>query len=159
MNYEQIHQMRVYVDSRLNGIPLNERRRAVAVAVARAISMRLPLPSSPVSSPNVFYNTTHDGSVSEWISKINEHYQLDVSLVRDTSYMFWKLAYDLAYSRDNVFSLLDCVMMTDPERIPSRVVEAVTALKGTGAKVDEEISTMICSIAGAMAEPADVGEF
>lgn len=157
MNYDQIHQMRTYVESRLGGVPTNERRRVAAVAVGRALALRIPLPSSPVVSPNLHYNMTHDSQISEWISKINEHYQLDVSLVRDTAYMFWKLAYDLAYNREKTMSLLDCVLLTDPERLPARVVELIKQMHATGSNVDQEISTMICSVAGALCEEGEVG--
>ena len=161
MSIEHIHQLRNYADTRLNGVPLIERRRVVAVAVGRGMSTRLPLPSSPVVSPNLYYNQTYDSQISEWVSKINEYYQLDVNLVRDTAYMYWKLAYDLCYDRTRMMGLLNAFIAIHPDTVPTRIQELVNATAALKINVEEDISVMINCVTGYV-DPEiskDVGEF
>ena len=57
-----------------------QRSTLIAMAIARAIAMRLPLPSSPVSGLPMYFATTFDMQVSELISEYNEHLIIDVRL-------------------------------------------------------------------------------
>lgn len=158
MNVEKLGQLRAYADTALNGVPIFERRRVIAVAIARGLASKMPLPSSPVTSPNLYYNQTFDAQIGEWVSKINEVYQLDVNLVRDTAYMFWKLAYDLAYERTSLMPLLEAVIAIQPDRVPSRIVDTMNTLRGLGVNIEHDLNVLICTVSGCVETEADVGE-
>lgn len=124
-----------------------QRSTLIAMAIARAIAMRLPLPSSPVSGLPMYFATTFDIQVSELISEYNEHLIIDVRLARDLVYKFYKLRYDIVYTGDafgKALSIIGCHM---PELFPETVTSVLTLelSQGNPEELQEAWNNMVWS--------------
>lgn len=102
---------------------LNDAGRAglVAGALARAIAFRLPLPSSPVENLAGYYTMSHDQQVCDIIAGFNEHLIVDVRLVREQTFNFYRLRYDLVYCVQQNEAALSIIAAALPDYFPERI--------------------------------------
>lgn len=100
-----------------------QRETILATCVARAIATMLPLPSSAVNEINSHYTMTHSQTVMELVSGFNESFVLDIRVVMDLTFKFYKLRYDVCHGmRDNP-TLLSIIAQLSPDNFPPKVNE------------------------------------
>jgi hypothetical protein len=103
-----------------------ERSKLFAVALARAIAMRLPLPTAPVNSVNVHYTQNFDQEVIKLIAGFNEHLVLDVKMVMEQTFNFYRLRYDMVHDASRFSPLLPVIAAALPEYFPERICDVMT---------------------------------
>lgn len=89
--------VRYILDTYGKPVPMDKRGAFIALCLARALSVDLQLPTSPVTSIQVFYGSTVYAKVNEVVSAFNEAYVIDTKLVMDLVYKHYKLRYALVY--------------------------------------------------------------
>lgn len=94
--------IRNFTDYGGQNIPVDQKHKIIAVALARALSLHLQLPSSPVISIYTHYADKCGKFVDDMICKINESYVIDCKLVSDLTFKFYKLRYDLVFTPDTI---------------------------------------------------------
>jgi len=89
--------VRQILDRTSNEVNEADRRTLIAVAISRAISLTLTLPSSEVENLQGYYANTHEPQVEDLLSKINSQFVIDVRACLGLCYDFYKFRYDLVY--------------------------------------------------------------
>lgn len=74
-----------------------DRRTLIAIAISRAISLTLNMPSSEVENLQGYYANAHEPQVEDLLSKINSQYVIDIRTCLGLCYDFYKFRYDLIY--------------------------------------------------------------
>ena len=101
-----------------------ERKRIIAVAVGRAISIGLAMPTSEITvTPEHYYDDNHQSTVNRIVSALNEMYVLDVGLVIDTARMYFTFRYRMIYDPNMFAEFLDRCMLWSDDILPARVKE------------------------------------
>ena len=79
-----LEQLVRHIASTVTNLSQVDRKRIVAIAIGRAISLSLPLPAQALTStPEAFYDLNHVESVGNAVSKINELYPLNFTKYTD----------------------------------------------------------------------------
>lgn len=100
-----------------------KRKVLIASAIARAISISLPLPSSPVEVIYGYYANTHYQTVLAAVASINENYVIDVDTTMKLTFNFYKLRYDVLHTVDNMFGLIGIIASYSHDSMPPMVSE------------------------------------
>lgn len=113
------------LDARL--VPLPLRGKIVAFALARALAYSFQLPSSSVSSPAAYFNTTHRVEMESAVSAVNEVVVLDTGAVEDLTYKIWLLRYRIVHEMQAVDTclLIDVLVADGDGHLPVNYLEAV----------------------------------
>lgn len=79
-------------------VDASNRGRILAIAVALAVSSKLPLPSLALEvEPSNYYSTGVGMGANDYIGCFNEEIVFDVRYCRDAVRQFWLLRYSAAY--------------------------------------------------------------
>lgn len=107
------------------GVALEDRSYLLSIAFARAMSYRLPLPTSPVGNPYEFFATNHRVVTEELLGAINERVVVDIDATLDLTSRFWVFRYRLAYDANNIAmrQFIDAVVKVGSREIPPKVSE------------------------------------
>ena len=117
-----LEQLVRHIASTVTNLSQVDRKRIVAIAIGRAISLSLPLPAQALTStPEAFYDLNHVESVGNAVSKINELYTLDVSLTIDVARMYFTFRYNVVYNPKTFSQLMDRIMVWSDDILPERV--------------------------------------
>ena len=115
-------QMVRHIDSMVQNLSGADRKRIVAIAIGRAVSISLQLPSQMLTTgPEHHYDTNHVAAVNEIVSALNEIYPLDVALVIDVARMYYSFRYNLVYSPRTFANFMDRIMVWSDDILPPRV--------------------------------------
>jgi hypothetical protein len=117
-----LEQLVRHIASTVTNLSQVDRKRIVAIAIGRAISLSLPLPAQALTStPEAFYDLNHVESVGNAVSKINELYPLDVGLTIDVARMYFTFRYNVVYNPKTFSQLMDRIMVWSDDILPERV--------------------------------------
>lgn len=116
--------VRFILEQHTKAIPADKRGSFVALCIARALSIDLPLPTSPVVSIQVFYGSTCYSRVADFVAALNEHYVLDTKLVLDYVFKHYKLRYALVFEPAAISPVLAGKSLTE-ELIPGEMLDIV----------------------------------
>lgn len=118
-----LEQLVRHIASTVTNLSQVDRKRIVAIAIGRAISLSLPLPAQALTStPEAFYDLNHVESVGNAVSKINELYPLDVGLTIDASNgCILTFRYNVVYNPKTFSQLMDRIMVWSDDILPERV--------------------------------------
>lgn len=97
----------------------------VAISIARAISLDLPLPSGEVHSIDMHFAGAPGAQAAEVISAINENFIVDVQKVMTLTRQFYAMRYKLVFSPKELSRALSFVAANDPDTLPGYVVESL----------------------------------
>lgn len=115
-------QLARHIDSLVTTLPSADRKRVIAIAIGRAISISLALPSQETSiGPELHYDQSHVPTVNSIVSQLNEIYPLDVALVIDVTRMYYAFRYNLVYCPKTFSNLMDRIMVWSEDILPERV--------------------------------------
>lgn len=98
------------------------KERLVALSLARAISVQLQLPSSPVNNVFVYYASTHNDRVCGIISEINENYIVDTKFTAEMTFKLYKLRYRMVYEAQQLTRALFATYFDD-DSIPQDLLD------------------------------------
>jgi hypothetical protein len=116
--------VRFILEQHTKTIPADKRGSFIALCIARALSIDLPLPTSPVVSIQVFYGTTCYSRVADFVAALNEHYVLDTKLVLDYVFKHYKLRYALVFDPMAISAVLAGKSLTE-ELVPGNMLDIV----------------------------------
>jgi hypothetical protein len=102
--------VREILDQTTKGVPAEQRETFIALALARAVSTSLPLPSTPVTSVNVYYSSTHHAAVAELVSRINEEMVINTKLATELTFKLYKMRYDLVFNTEAIVPFLSAML-------------------------------------------------
>lgn len=103
--------------------------RALEISLSKAIADSVVMPSSPVDSPTMYYNSAAHAEVSNLLSAINDSIVFDLKLVMETARKFWMIRYSCLFPADTLYT-------ADPER-------ALIDFFGFGTVVDVDTYTFM----------------
>lgn len=92
-----------------------EKDTVLAVAIARAISVELTLPTSPVALVHSHYQMNFDKQVCDIINEFNEQMIIDTRLARDLTFKFYQLRYELVYNATAFMHYMPAVASVAPD--------------------------------------------
>lgn len=115
--------IRTYTEYGSSNIPVDQKNKIIALSIARAISVSLQLPTSPVTSIYAHYSDKCAMAVETLICKINDSYILDCKLVADLVFKFYKLRYDLVFTPDAMAKAFASIACNCPDYIPQQLLE------------------------------------
>ncbi len=124
MHLENVNlpQMIRHIDAMVSNLSGADRKRIVAIAIGRAISISLQLPSQELSVlPDHHYDVSHTEAVNRIVSEINEIYPLDVALVIDVTRMYYSFRYNMVYNPNTFAGIMDRIMVWSDDILPPRV--------------------------------------
>jgi hypothetical protein len=111
-----------HIDSMVSNISGADRKRIIAIAIGRAVSISLQLPAQELTvDPNHHYDTTHTEAVNRIVSQLNEIYSLDVALVIDVARMYYSFRYNMVYNPLVFANLMDRIMVWSDDILPPRI--------------------------------------
>ena len=111
-----------HIDSMVTNLSGLDRKRIIAIAIGRAISISLALPAQELSvSPEHHYDTSHVEAVNRIVSQLNEIYPLDVPLIIDVTRIYYSFRYNMVYNPRTFAGLMDRIMVWSDDILPSRV--------------------------------------
>lgn len=84
--------------------PHEQKQKIFEYAIAQALALRLPIPTSEVANFARYYADTHHAYVSTEISRINEIKVVDVRFMIDLVSKLYKHRYKLVYAPLDAFS-------------------------------------------------------
>lgn len=115
-------QMVRHIDSMTGNLGGADRKRIVAIAIGRAVSIKLPLPAQELSvTPDHYYDQHCTEFVNRTVSELNEIYPLDVALVIDVARMYFSFRYNMVYNPATFAGLMDRIMVWSDDILPPRV--------------------------------------
>lgn len=124
MHLENVNlpQMIRHIDSMVSNLSGADRKRIVAIAIGRAVSISLQLPTQELSVlPDHHYDQAHTEAVNRVVSQINEIYPLDVALVIDVARMYYSFRYNMVYNPTVFANIMDRIMVWSDDILPPRV--------------------------------------
>lgn len=106
-------------------VQLADRGFVLAIAVARAVAYRLPVPSSPVDNAQTYFKHTHLADVEQMLSEVNEQVVLNIDVATNLISGMWLFKYRLVYDCQNkaVRTFLDALIKTGTRELPPQVSE------------------------------------
>lgn len=104
---------------------LEERNTFVMASVARAVSLELQVPPSPVDNPELHFVDTHSQIVGAKVAAINEEYIVDTDYLFDLIRQFYLLRYSLVHDARNASRAFSAAAMQAPDKIPAIVVTSL----------------------------------
>jgi len=104
----------------------DQRNTLIAMGIARAISMRLQLPTSPVPSIAMHFANSFDAAISKYVSEYNEYLILDVRLTTALIFQFYKFRYNLVFDCDAMGVALTKMGTAFPDIFPEKVTTVMT---------------------------------
>lgn len=118
-----------------------ERVNFITCSLARAISLELQLPTSPVASADVHFYDTHSTAVMQKISAINESYIVDVDTIFRAVKGFYLLRYSMVFEARDCSRVFSAVAIQSPDKIPPIMVD--TLQKFNSAEVEEQFNILV----------------
>lgn len=128
-------EVRWILDTYAKGIPIDKRGTFIAVNMARALSMEAQLPSSPVESIQIFYGNSVYSMVTDFLSRFNELYVVDVKQVLDYTFKFYKLRYQMVYEPTAIvpmmlgINVIDEIVAKDILEVTNGSTECIEAMR------------------------------
>lgn len=121
-NTANIPAMLRHIDQTMSNLAPADKKRIIAISVGRALAVKLPLPSSIVSTSVEFYfKENHTETINRNISVINEVYPLDITLVIDVACMYYAFRYNMVYCPETFAEIMDRLMVWNVDVLPERV--------------------------------------
>lgn len=97
---------------------LEERNTFVMASIARALSLDLQLPTSPLDGPEMHFIDAHALAVGARVAAINEEYIIDTTYLFDLVRQFYLLRYSLVHDARNSSRVFSVAAMQAPDKIP-----------------------------------------
>lgn len=104
-----------------NTLDNQDRAKLVAVAIARAIALRLPLPTSPVGNLRTYYALNFDQMVIDVVAGFNESMIIDTNETLTQTFNFYRLRYDMVFESQSFGTLLPAMASTLTEYFPESI--------------------------------------
>ena len=124
-----------------------DKSRLISIAIARALSIYFPLPSSAVPSVGVHFTRTFSTPLQEILDKINEALVIDKRGIIDMTAKFYEFRYNLVHKPEEFITALPALALAMSEYFPQdtvRVMEAETKrLRNDQGIVDTQNRTYI----------------
>jgi hypothetical protein len=79
----------------------------VAMSIALGLGSILPIPTTPVEVPRVYFNENCASTILTYVSEVNERMIIDVGLARELTFAFWFDRYSALHRADFVSRLSD----------------------------------------------------
>lgn len=130
-----VRQALAQLSTEAGGFSEIEKGELLSLAVARAISSRLLLPSTPAGSAEAYFASTHDSLVCELISRINESVYINTRQTRDLTFKFFELRYNLVFNYQVLGNMIPLLAASSPEFFSPSVGDLLrreSVLKGEG---------------------------
>jgi hypothetical protein len=88
----------------INRLVSNNKSRSpeVSLAIAKVLTVQLPIPSSPVEDVCTYFKTTNQIEIEATLNSINELAIIDVNMILDYCLKFFMVRYNLAYPSKHV---------------------------------------------------------
>lgn len=83
--------------STLTGFRIEDHRTIVELEAGKVIAYHMPLPSTVVTNLHMFFRDNCVPVLNDKLSKLNELYRVDMDKVREVSFIYWKLRYNLCH--------------------------------------------------------------
>lgn len=101
-------------------VPLEERFKAVEIALSEVIALNLPIPSSPVDELQSYFNAHHKVEALERLADANEACVIDLDRTCELIFKVWNIRYSLVHrpSDKNVGRLLSHAVNVNEFQIP-----------------------------------------
>lgn len=105
-------------------IELCDRPAYNTLSVAKLLSRTLPLPTSAVDNPRVWYRNTLSLNLLQTLSDINEVYVLDLDETESLTYKLWEMRYQLVHGVNSptVELLLNTLIKQGTVEVPESYV-------------------------------------
>lgn len=123
-------------------VPLDQRSKYLAIAVAKAAAYAQPLPTSRLDSPVTHYNQVVLPDVQNTVSAINEFHILDVPVAMTLALKIWLIRYRIAHEPTFVTTneLLNNIAAVDRVSLGGLYGESFTS--ENAAKVDRLVGEL-----------------
>lgn len=110
------------------GIALADRGYLLSVAIARAVAYQLPLPTSPVESPAVYFIETHKATAEGMLCEINERCVMNIDAAASLMQNLWIFRYRMVFDCNNAAcrGFLDAMVRVGSRELPPAVSELMT---------------------------------
>lgn len=124
-----------------------DKSRLISIAIARALSIHFPVPSSAVPSVGVHFTRTFSTPLQEILDKINEALVIDKRGIIDMTAKFYEFRYNLVHKPEEFITALPALALVMPDYFPQdtiRIMEAETnRLRNDQGIVDTQNRTYI----------------
>lgn len=156
--------IRSILASTSNPLMDNEKNTLIAIAIARALSIHFPLPTSAVNSVAIHFATAHDEQLCKVIAAFNENIIINTQLTRDLTFKFYQLRYDLVFTPRSFEKSIPVIAACLPEYFPEDICE-VLQKEVARSTIDKEnywsswtnmVNTVVEGINGELAEKVAV---
>lgn len=114
-----------------------DRQTIISTCIARAISLLLPIPSSPVEQIQSHYTLTHHSTVMQLVSEFNECIIINVVTTMDLVYKFYELRYNVCHSASDLPALVTALACCNPDSFPTKVSDVITRASEAGEKSND----------------------
>lgn len=116
-------------DADVLSVDSQTRTRIFQLAIAQAIALALPLPSSPVTSLTSYFSVNHMATVNKYLSEINEIRVIDIPVTATMVGKFYRHRYNMVFEPLDTVSLLTLLASTsESTAIDKGVAESVQKL-------------------------------
>ena len=143
--------IRSYLETHASAVPVDKRNTFLALAMARAIACELPLPTSPVTSLQLYYGNTVYSVVARIVGDFNEAYVVDTKQVMALTFAHYQLRYRLVFEPQAVISWF-CGSPALTEVVPEDVA-AVLVNEGASEALRVLLREFSAATRGALPEP------
>lgn len=108
-----------------HNIPFEQRPRLLALALARFIAYKLPIPVEAVPDPYIYFTTALKMGVDRDAAVFNERLVISMEAVAETTRRLWLVRYMLVHDVHNpsVRNFMDAMIRVGAPNIPASVSE------------------------------------
>ena len=99
-------QTRSFLNRARIGFP--DEGKVIALALARAVVDRLPLPTSPVEDSSIYYTGQAEGLAQELIGNVNEVFVIDTNQALTFTRELWRAKYRILFPQGPLFDSSAC---------------------------------------------------
>lgn len=137
------------------GVPLEERPEVLAMSLARSLGYKLPLPSTPLTSPERFYQETYRSDVDTTLAQINERVVFNLAEVSNCIAAIWLFRYRMVHDPMNVAvrDFTDVMAKVGGDKFPAKVSEFLIRQEDT--RVVDKLAAAIDQSVVAPSEPTE----
>jgi hypothetical protein len=98
--------------SACNRYNLNDRNKLAALTIGNALAYSLALPTSPVDNPGTFFVNSHNKTINETLSGVNESVVIPVDFVKEFVRKVWLARYNICFkpTSSEATELLTCIL-------------------------------------------------
>lgn len=121
----KLNTQKIISDLANSGVALADQGYLVSVALAKVAAYRLPLPTTPIENPVLYFITKFKTDVVNSLSALNEAMVIDLGNILELTQSLWLFRYRLVYDINNsiVRQFLEASSKVGSRELPLKLSE------------------------------------